>query len=80
MKFLTLVSKGGYSDLVFKRISDKSTNEQELFKIYDSGDTYASIYLYGNKIGESGVNGGFYPSGKWDFRNAEVKGITITFG
>lgn len=63
-----------YADLIFYR----ENNNQELFRIYDNLDT-ASIYLYGHSIG-FGSETSFYPYGSWNFVNATIQNLKVTFG
>ena len=65
-----------YADLTFYRESD----DQELFKVYPEADKLtASIFLYGHGIGY-GSKTSFYPTGSWNFSNATINNLKVTFG
>lgn len=76
--YLTLSYTGGngnsFADLSYKRKKDNTT----LFGICDGIDG-ASLHLFGCNIGNSGGNQ-FNANGVWNFSQATVNGLKITFG
>lgn len=72
---LVLSNDGRHSDMTYSR-----SNGDELFKIYDGIDNSA-MYLNGMNMGYTGIDHAtFHANGTWDFSNATIKGLKVTFG
>lgn len=55
------------------------SNGDELFKIYDGID-HSTMYLNGMNMGYTGIDHATsHANGTWDFSNATIKGLTVTF-
>lgn len=69
--YLDIGTDHGYADFAFVRSSD----DQELFRVYDAGATAVSgvaLYLHGYPMIASGTSGVFRLRGTWDFSDAQV--------
>lgn len=73
--YLTLNSYNSYADLSYYRYS----GNKEMFKVMDNFDNTVTLRLYGHPIGY-GSSSSFYPTGTWNFTNATVSNLKITFG
>ena len=72
---LVLSNDGRHSDMTYSR-----ADGDELFKIYDGID-HSAMYLNGMNMGHTGVDHAtFHANGTWDFSNATIKGLKVTFG